>query len=43
LDQIGPITKTVEDAKVVFDVICGRDRLDSTSIEISSKIENKKD
>jgi len=33
LDQIGPITKTVEDAKIVFDAIKGRDPLDSTSIE----------
>ncbi|MCD6402280.1 Asp-tRNA(Asn)/Glu-tRNA(Gln) amidotransferase subunit GatA [bacterium] len=32
LDQIGPITKTVEDAKIVFDVIKGRDEMDSTSI-----------
>ncbi|OGZ17442.1 MAG: aspartyl/glutamyl-tRNA amidotransferase subunit A [Candidatus Nealsonbacteria bacterium RBG_13_36_15] len=33
LDQIGPITKTVEDAKIVFEVISGKDPLDSTSIE----------
>ncbi len=33
LDQIGPITKTVEDAKIVFDAISGKDPLDSTSIE----------
>lgn len=35
LDQIGPITKTVEDAEIVFDAIKGKDKLDSTSIEIS--------
>lgn len=42
LDQIGPITKTVEDAKIIFDTISGRDKLDSTSIEIKSKIKNQK-
>jgi len=40
LDQIGPITKTVEDAKTVFEAIKGKDPLDSTSLE--SKIENCK-
>jgi aspartyl-tRNA(Asn)/glutamyl-tRNA(Gln) amidotransferase subunit A len=34
LDQIGPITKTVEDAKIVFEAIKGKDELDSTSIRI---------
>jgi len=33
LDQIGPITKTVEDAKIVFETIRGKDELDSTSVE----------
>jgi len=33
LDQIGPITKTVEDAKIVSEAISGRDELDSTSVE----------
>ena len=33
LDQIGPITKTVEDCKIVFDAIKGKDPLDSTSLE----------
>ncbi len=32
-DQIGPITKTVEDAEIVFNVISGKDPKDSTSIE----------
>jgi aspartyl-tRNA(Asn)/glutamyl-tRNA(Gln) amidotransferase subunit A len=40
LDQIGPITKTVEDCKIVFDAISGKDPLDSTSVE--SKIRNSK-
>lgn len=31
LDQIGPITKTVEDCAAVFNVISGRDTMDSTS------------
>ena len=31
LDQIGPITKTVEDAAMVLSVIAGHDPLDSTS------------
>ena len=39
LDQIGPITKTVEDAKIVFDVIKGKDEMDSTSVE-SPEIKN---
>lgn len=32
LDQIGPITKTVEDAAIVFETIRGGDELDSTSV-----------
>lgn len=32
-DVIGPLTRTVEDAAVVLDVISGRDELDSTTIE----------
>ncbi len=31
LDQIGPITTTVEDAAIVFDAISGKDEMDSTS------------
>lgn len=33
LDQIGPITKNIEDCKIVFNVIKGKDEMDSTSIE----------
>ncbi|MBI5732483.1 Asp-tRNA(Asn)/Glu-tRNA(Gln) amidotransferase subunit GatA [Candidatus Jorgensenbacteria bacterium] len=33
LDQIGPITKTVEDAALVFKVIAGKDPYDSTSVD----------
>lgn len=36
LDQIGPITKTVEDCKIVFDAILGKDPLDATSSEITN-------
>jgi aspartyl-tRNA(Asn)/glutamyl-tRNA(Gln) amidotransferase subunit A len=33
LDQIGPITKTVEDSAIVLNAIAGRDLRDSTSID----------
>lgn len=33
LDQIGPFAKTVEDCKIVFNAIKGKDPLDSTSVE----------
>ncbi len=39
LDQIGPITKTIEDTKIVFEAISGKDEMDSTSIELNSKFE----
>ena len=39
LDQIGPITKTVEDCKIVFNAIKGKDELDSTSVELNLKSE----
>ncbi len=32
LDQIGPITKTIDDAAIVFEAIRGGDELDSTSV-----------
>lgn len=32
-DQIGPITKSVEDAAIVFDAICGIDPKDNTTIK----------
>ncbi|MDD2696722.1 MAG: Asp-tRNA(Asn)/Glu-tRNA(Gln) amidotransferase subunit GatA [Candidatus Pacebacteria bacterium] len=43
LDQIGPITKTVEDCKMVFDAIKGKDELDSTSVELSKIAQAKYD
>ena len=36
LDQIGPMSNTVEDAKIIFDLISGRDKRDSTSIDMPS-------
>lgn len=33
LDQIGPITKTVEDAAILFNVIKGKDEFDATSVD----------
>jgi aspartyl-tRNA(Asn)/glutamyl-tRNA(Gln) amidotransferase subunit A len=33
LDQIGPITNTVEDSRIIFETIKGKDRFDSTSID----------
>jgi aspartyl-tRNA(Asn)/glutamyl-tRNA(Gln) amidotransferase subunit A len=40
LDQIGPITKNVEDAKIVFEVISGKDPLDSTSVILNQDSSN---
>lgn len=37
LDQIGPITKTVFDAKIVFDAIKGKDPQDSTSSDLMAE------
>ncbi|MBU3964413.1 Asp-tRNA(Asn)/Glu-tRNA(Gln) amidotransferase subunit GatA [Patescibacteria group bacterium] len=34
LDQIGVLAKNVEDAKILFDIIKGRDKMDSTSCEM---------
>ncbi len=34
LDQIGPLSQTVEDSQIVFEAIKGRDEMDSTSVEI---------
>ncbi|PJE64926.1 MAG: Asp-tRNA(Asn)/Glu-tRNA(Gln) amidotransferase GatCAB subunit A [Candidatus Ryanbacteria bacterium CG10_big_fil_rev_8_21_14_0_10_43_42] len=35
LDQIGPLTQTVEDAKIIFDLIKGVDTFDSTTVELT--------
>ncbi len=42
LDQIGPLAKTVEDAKLIFEAIKGSDKMDSTSINISKDSKVKK-
>jgi len=34
LDQIGPITKTVKDAAILLETICGLDKMDSSSIDM---------
>ena len=34
LDQIGPITKTVEDSALLLNHLCGRDAADSTSLNV---------
>jgi aspartyl-tRNA(Asn)/glutamyl-tRNA(Gln) amidotransferase subunit A len=36
LDQIGPVTKTVEDCAIVLRAIEGKDKYDSTSVELIS-------
>lgn len=41
LDQIGPITKTVEDAETMFDIIKGHDVSDSTALPDSSYIKDE--
>jgi len=38
LDQIGPMAKSVNDIQMIFDVIRGKDKMDSTTIE-NSKLE----
>jgi len=40
LDQIGPITKNVEDSEIVFKTIGEKDFLDSTSVQPKLKVEN---
>ena len=42
LDQIGPMAKTVEDAKIVFNVISGKDEMDSTSVNLKLKVKSEK-
>ena len=37
LDQIGPITKDVEDAAILLNMIAGHDEKDTTSVEVEKK------
>ena len=41
LDQIGPITKTVEDARIVFANMIGVDDMDATSLELDKHVHVK--
>ncbi len=41
LDQIGPFTKTVEDAEIIFNVIKGEDPMDSTTANIRPSSDSK--
>jgi len=44
LDQIGPITQTVEDAAILYDIIAGHEKRDSTSAsETHEKVSTKLD
>ena len=37
LDQVGPLAKTVEDARTIFEVIAGKDPYDATGVEMASE------
>lgn len=39
LDQIGTFGKNVEDAKLIFDMIKGKDEMDATTVDLNSKSE----
>lgn len=41
LDQIGPITKTVEDAAIILSAIYGKDEFDSTTYYLDEKFEKE--
>jgi aspartyl-tRNA(Asn)/glutamyl-tRNA(Gln) amidotransferase subunit A len=38
LDQIGPVAKTVRDAALLYSIIAGRDRCDSTTVELPEPV-----
>lgn len=42
LDQIGPLAKSIEDLEIIFEVIKGKDSLDSTSIEFDTQNQKPK-
>jgi aspartyl-tRNA(Asn)/glutamyl-tRNA(Gln) amidotransferase subunit A len=42
LDQIGPLTNSVEDAKLIFDIIKGQDNFDSVTKEFTDAKRKKK-
>ncbi len=37
LDVVGPVTRTVADAEVLFNCLKGKDKLDSTSVDVAMK------
>ena len=39
LDQVGPLTKTVRDCALLYSIIAGRDRCDSTTVELPEPVE----
>ncbi len=39
LDQIGPLTKSVEDAEILFNAIAGKDSFDATSVKTTYNLE----
>lgn len=43
LDIISPLTQTVEDAELVFKIIAGQDSMDSTSLNLPTDSDKKKD
>jgi aspartyl-tRNA(Asn)/glutamyl-tRNA(Gln) amidotransferase subunit A len=38
LDQIGPVTRNVRDCALLYSIIAGRDRADSTTVELPSAV-----
>jgi aspartyl-tRNA(Asn)/glutamyl-tRNA(Gln) amidotransferase subunit A len=42
LDQIGPLATNVEDTKIIFNAISGKDELDSTSVNLKLKAKSEK-
>lgn len=43
LDVIGSLTKTVEDARIVFEVIRGKDPMDSTTVDVRDQVSGVRD
>ncbi len=43
LDQIGPMTQNVEDAAILYDIISGSDKRDSTNAQNDDKVSDKLD
>ncbi|MBM3257908.1 MAG: Asp-tRNA(Asn)/Glu-tRNA(Gln) amidotransferase subunit GatA, partial [Candidatus Nealsonbacteria bacterium] len=42
LDQIGPLTKNIDDCQIVFEAIRGKDGMDSTSVDMRVKSQGMK-